>query len=271
MTTNKKKIKKGNKNMKNINNINNKELYTIKINSFSGQEEEKAERNIPINLTKYFDGRFLKDNYSWEGVFYDIKKMLHNNLPAEKEYIVELIAHYPIAFMAGRILNPTSGIKTIPIQKTANGNEIWGMEGFEDISRQELDIDSECISKNNSDIAVIIGITRNIEENVKEYITEAKLSIGDIYNLSLQNPSIDAVKNGEHARRLVKQIDGYIQLARKKNMNGKLHIFFAGPIAIMFKIGQMSLTYGSGYIHDYDFGRTNKYYPTLNFAESDWI
>lgn len=253
-------------------NFDKKEFYTLKIKSFSEvSKEEKLDQSVLIDLTDYFEGRFLKDDYSWKEIVDRIKSDLHSVLEKEKQYIVKLITHYPIAFIAGRIMNPKSALKTIPAQNTINGNEVWEIKNSEKAEYEELNFAKESMSEANVDLAVVISITRNIRSAAKEYIVKKQLAVGEIYYLGIQNLSIDSVKDGEHAWRLAKQIDFWIGQRSINNKKGKLHIFFAGPISIMFQLGKMSLTYGKGCIYDYDLEKTGTYYPTISFLEDDWI
>lgn len=253
-------------------NFNTKEFCTLKIKSFSeASKEEKLEQSVLIDLTDYFECRYLKDECSWREIADRIKSDLRSSLETEKQYVVKLITHYPIAFIAGRIMNPKSALKTIPAQNTVNGNEIWEIKNSEKSGYEQLNFTKESMSEVNVDSAVVISITRNIRSAAKEYIVKKKLPVGEIYYLSFQNPSIDSVKDGEHAWMLAKQIDFRIGERSTNNKKGKLHIFFAGPVSIMFQLGKMSLSYGKGCVYDFDLEKTGTYYPTISFLEDDWI
>ena len=48
-----------------------------------------------------------------------------------------------------------------------------------------------------------------------------------------------------------------------------LHIFVAGPTALMFNVGKMSMSYGRIQLYEYDFQyiKTGTYYPTISFPQ----
>lgn len=246
--------------------------HTLIIKSFMVKgEDAKSEQNILFDLTDYFEGRFLKDEYVWSEIVEKIKRGISNNLKKENHYVVKLITHYPIAFIAGRIMNPKSAIKTVPSQNTINGNETWDIQGSENKEYEKLNITKERINEANIDSAMVISITRNIKSAAREYIFEKQLPIGEIYYLWFENPAIDSIKDGPHAWRVAKQIDLCIGERNTNSKKGILHIFFSGPVSIMFHLGKMSLSYGKGYIYDYDMEKTGAYYPALSFTEGDWI
>ncbi len=76
------------------------------------------------------------------------------------------------------------------------------------------------------------------------YIVQEKLSIGKIWYCGFDIPSIDSIIDGTHAWEVSKQISHCIEEFRSKK--GIIHLFMACPIALMFNLGKMSLSYGRG-------------------------
>lgn len=245
--------------------------FTIKIKSFS-ENDFIDENEKVIDLENYFEGRFLKVDYTWDNVLNDIKDYL-GSIVKERRYYVKLVTTFSIAFMAGRIMNPKSGIEAIPIQNTINGSEIWNISSHKSINYEKLLTRKEVVSDEFCDIALIISITRNIEEDVMEYINEEKLSVGSIYYCSFEVTGIDSIIDGNHAWEISKQINNLIEGRPIENKRGILHIFVASPVSIIFSLGKMSLSYGKGLIYEYNFenSRPGSYFPAISFSEGDWL
>lgn len=250
-----------------------KQRFTLIINSFLDiNENAKADEIIEINMTNFFDGRFLKPEYTWETIVQEMKKNIHLRLKKECKYFVRFTAHFSVAFIAGRILNPKSGIEVIPEQRTNNGIEVWDTKKQKGNEYEKLSLKIECLDKKSCNIAFALSITRNIEREVVNYINDKKLSIGKICFCSFAMPSIDSIVDGKHAWEISKQISHWIEenlIDRKE----ELHIYIAAPVSIMFNLGKMSLSYGRGQIYDYmlENGKSGTYFPALYFSERDWI
>lgn len=260
--------------LENTNISRGKQRCVLTINSyFNIDKNAVGSQEVIIDLTKYFEDRFLKAGYGWEDIVNEMKSRISLYLNKECQYLVKLTTHFSVAFIAGRIMNTKSGIESIPVQRTVNGGEIWNISGKKDITYEELSFRKDTICDNNYDIAFVVSITRNIENAVNNYIKDAGLLVREICYCSLEMPSIDSVKDGHHAWVISKQLNNWIQEYSSINRKGSLHIFFSGPISIMFYLGKMSLAYGKGKIYEFDLEnkRYCTYYPALNFTEEDWM
>lgn len=241
----------------------------IAMRSFIRHTEGIEERITDmLDLVEYFDGRFLKNEFSWNEIFVQIDLYIQKKLKKDIEYHIELEVHLTIAFIAGRILNSKSGLNTIPVQKTVNGLYDWGISSKDDDDGYDyFKVSDELINKDGQDIAVAISISNDIYCDVVNYIQDNNLSINTAYYLTLPNLGNNSISNGYHAWLLANQINDVI--GKRKNKRGVIHIFVSGPTALMFNLGKLSMSYGRIQLYEYDFQhiRTGTYYPTIMFPQ----
>ncbi len=242
------------------------------VNSFLNSEKNQSDvSDIKIDVSDYFDGRFIKTEYKWDFIIKEIKDKIHSLKSKDCKYFVNFSTHFSIAFILGRVMNPKTGISAIPVQKTINGSEIWEIRGQNGKEYEKLTLREKIGKDDKCDVAFAISITRNIERQVEDYIVKEQLSIGKICYCSFDMPSIDSIQDGAHAWVVSKQISHWIE--EFKNKEGLLHLFISCPVALAFNLGKMSISYGKGRIYDYDFENkmTGSYFPALDFWEEDWM
>ena len=225
------------------------------------------------DLTDVVENRNLKPGASWENVFERLKKFINEKMNGKNVYEISLETSLPIAFTVGRLLNPKSAIKVFPMQKTSEGLMKWEKS---DTIQQEYDkfkIVNEVLDEDRNDMAISIGITHDISEDVKEFINYSLPEIGIYKSLVLENIGINAVKDGMHAWELSKQINDEIEKRKGALKNGTLHIFISGPNSVMFYLGMQSLFYGKVQLYEYDRNRqyNSMYYPTISFQQKSEV
>ena len=81
-----------------------------------------------LDLTNILDRRELQPGCSWTDIFQAIEQFVEGRLDNTIEYHVALETLLSVSFTMGRILNPKSGIKVIPVQKTLDGHVDWKRE-----------------------------------------------------------------------------------------------------------------------------------------------
>jgi hypothetical protein len=256
--------------------INRKPKCDLQIISFS--ETTSSDNKAEINLIKYFEGRFLKKAYTWNVVTDAIKAYISGHMKKDCQYLVGFATHFAVAFMVGRIMNPKSGLETIPIQKTEQGIRIWDMDSDKSKEYEKLILTKEVINYNAVGVGIAISLTKNIGQKVREYIYEKKIPMKELLCCELEETSIDSIEDGSHAWQISKQISRWID--NRSNKDGLIHIFIAAPVTLAFNLGKMSLAYGKGIIYDYNYEnvtqnkeneqRPKGYYPALSFIEGDW-
>lgn len=250
-----------------------KKSNTIAIKSFTRQTEwlKGWTENI-CDLTCALDKRNPKAGYSWEDIFQILNQFVYEKMKNDSEYQIALETSLSVSFTIGRILNPKSGIKVIPIQKTLEGQCKWSREGELPQRENEFFIEQCTMNIDENDMAISIGITHDINGDVRAFIDNSELKIGFYENLLLESYGTDAIKNGNHAWKLAKKINSEIGKRNRNLKRGTLHIFIAGPNSVMFYLGMQSMLYGKVQLYEYDVTPTQEYggsyYPTISFPQN---
>lgn len=237
----------------------------IAIRSFLKYTEGLEERvKGMLDLTPYFKDRMLKDEYKWSDIERHIETFASENTNSQVNYHIELPVHLSVAFMAGRIMNSKSGIRVMPVQRTAQGSCCWDITDEIGSEVAEFIEIVENLDDSVSDAVLMISITHDIEDDVKVYVEENGMNIHKFYHCKLPVTGFDSIKNGAHAWKLANQINSLIGKRSVKEKKGNLHVFIAGPSAIMFNLGRMSITYGKVQLYEFDLEQ-RCYYPTVKY------
>lgn len=244
---------------------------SIGIKSFSrGAETLEEETESCLSLVSNFDGRFLKDDLDWnKDIYREVEKFLCKNIDKEKAYQIFLDTHSAVAFSAGRVMDTKFGANIFPIQKTSNGLKLWDIKMKQKEAYSVWSFTPEWLNEECVDTALVINVTRNIRNDVIEYIKEFNIPIGRILNLELNVSGATnfSIVDGGHASMLANSIYEAIKTRSLKERQANLHIFAAAPNAFMFFLGQNSYGFGKCILYDYDFKQENicTYIPTIKF------
>lgn len=209
-----------------------------------------------LSFKEKFDGRKLRPEYDWDrDVYRELDTFLKNNTDVNYNYQLMLEVPLSIAFATGRILDQKSRISAFPSNPDSRyKSEIWSIEDSCDDTFTDFDVRDERIDINESDTCLIISITRNIKDNVNEYISDSGLKIGRMITLTIggKGPSFDSIQNATHAKNLVQQI--VESLARRSTVERRanVHIFVSAPNAFMFLLGQRSRGFGNCVLYEFD-------------------
>lgn len=245
-----------------------KEITHFAISSYKRYTENlECETDSVLKLDDYVCGKFLKDDFSWEGLYPIINKYVSSICVGDRTFYCQLETNFTIAFMVGRILDIKAGKDIVPVQRTDNGIKIWRPEEKVVNEYPKADISDINLDDSSKDVAVVIEFSREILNDVKEYIANSKLNIGRIINIRANNVESKAVKDGTHALILSNQIKNEIDKRKSEEKLARLHLFVSCPISIVFHLGRYSFSFGKVQMYDYDMLKigTGTYYPTVMF------
>lgn len=244
---------------------------SIGIKSFSrGAESLEDETESCLSLVDKFDGRFLRTGLDWKkDVYEDVENFLRESITKEKAYQIILDAHSAVAFSAGRVLDTKFGANIFPVQKTTGGLQLWDVKMTQKEPYSVWNCECEWVNEECVDTALVINATRNIRNDVIEYIKEFDIPIGRIINLELNVSGATnfSIIDGGHAAMLANTAYEAIKVRSLKERQANLHIFAAAPNAFMFFLGQNSHGFGKCILYDYDFKQENTctYIQTIKF------
>lgn len=226
--------------------------------------EERCTR--VLDLVPAFDERYIRSDADWEVVLYPaLRAFLIKAAQDQARLRLALDAHVTLAFAAGSVLNIKSG-RHVELEQRTTGRRIWAVDDaisdstWPTLLAEELEID-----RTQPDLAVAIGLTHEIENDVRRYVEAARPEVGRVL---LLKPSTGAgaqsVACGRHAFELAEAAASAVRDARAGGP-GMLHLFVAAPNAFTFFLGQRQPALGRVRLYEFDFegGRHRTYAPAL--------
>lgn len=226
--------------------------------------EERCTR--VLDLVPAFDERYIRSDADWASVLY----------PALRAFLLEaaqngvrlrlaLDAHVTLAFAAGSVLNVKSG-RHVELEQRTTGRRIWAADDMpSDPTWPTLRAEVIEIDSSQPDLAVTIGLTHNIERDVRRYVEVALANVGRILVLEPSTAAgAQSVACGRHACELAEAATGAVRDARAGGP-GIVHLFIAAPNAFTFLLGQRQPALGRVRLYEFDFEgeRNRSYTPAL--------
>lgn len=240
-------------------------------------ENMENETDSMLCLTKYFDGRYLKDAFSWESnIMLDVTHFIKTNVVSSNSYNLHLDTHLSVAFAAGYVLDVKSGIRVGLVQRGYNGRkEIWRPTDLT-LSEDYMGwVYKETNFEKGNDVAVAIAASHDNSEDVIHFIKEEDLPIGRLITCFIdgKGPGPTSVEDANHASFLANRIATKIRSRNISERLARLHIFYAGPSALMFFIGQLAHSFGSCTLYEYDFTKQipGGYQPSITFPYEERV
>lgn len=221
-----------------------------------------------LNLVEAFDERYIRNDSDWEFELYPrLQAFLTCAAQKQPRLRLALDAHTTIAFTAGSILNLKAG-RDVELEQRTLGRRIWSADDMPiDPAWPELQEFVIDIKAGKSDLAIALGITHCIRDDVQKYVETHVPSVGKLINLQPSTgPNAQAVASGRHAFELVQFAKNSIRKARSSQRKSKTHIFLAAPNALTFFLGQQLPMLGRVILYEFDFegGRCGSYSPSLS-------
>lgn len=233
-----------------------KSIPPIGIRSFMHQIDNLEDRcKKLLDLVPYFDGRYIRDEADWGKLMPLMRSFLLEEARISDNLRLILDIHSSLAFAVGTVLNVKCG-KHIEIEQRFGGRHLWSMDDQQlQESWPEFVLAEKVVGNDGNEVAVAIGLTHEISENVQKYV-ESKLDrTGRILSFSPKgDPSQQSVICGRHAFSLAEKVVRRLrELRNEETPIDKVHIFIAGPNAFTFFLGQQQQAIGSCSVYEYDF------------------
>ena len=218
-----------------------------------------------LDLTDRFSERYLKPDLSWKADVLDpVKQFLRQRIVGATAVRLSLDAHASVAFAAGQMLHLKSGVSPELVQHGRRGREVWHADDGSAIGAPPLEIETQDVG-NGDEIAICIALTRPVAEDVRSFLANTKLPIGQLVFCHLADgASQTGVCGGEYAALLADQIAEYLSSAAKDRSRSIKHVFVSAPNSFLFFLGQQAQSLGQVQMYEFDFDRRRKgiYMPT---------
>jgi hypothetical protein len=233
------------------------------VRSIIGWGRDMETRNDAVlDLTKHFDpespnGRFIKDKAWWqEKVFPDLRDFLLKSLVEGRPLLLDFAAHSSIAFAAGWLLEPKSGLDVRVRQRIGGEGEFeWRPndgkepEGCLWLDRPDIELEAPA-----PDVAAAVSVSQpDVVKDVEAFIRRQGCSIGRIVDASIPEPGGRSVLGGTHALRLAEALISRVRMRRPHERDGRLHFFCSAPNAFVFYLGQLASSLGRIVLYEFPF------------------
>lgn len=209
-----------------------------------------------LDLTRHFVGRAIREHALWRSaVLPELKGFLEPALTGGQPLRLDFAAHLSIAFIAGYVLEPKSGLEIALRQRQRKG-------GFQDWKPDDGPLpdgphwqaeDDPLLDEGAADVAIAVGLTWPVLSEVLIYIERERLPIRRVLPATLA-PEPGHVRNGEHALALAQSLALRIRARTPRELAGTLHLFVAGPNAFQFYLGQLARALGRIQLYEHNFG-----------------
>ncbi|HEV7784444.1 MAG TPA: SAVED domain-containing protein, partial [Thermoanaerobaculia bacterium] len=235
------------------------------VRSFAGWGCDMEARNDAVlDLTQYFNGRPIKEKPWWqEKVFPELRTFLLKSIDERRPLLLDFAAHSSVAFAAGWVLEPKSGLDVRVRQRTGGEGEFeWspkdgrGTEGPLWLDRPDIEIDPRA-----PDVAVALSVSQpDVAEEVQELIRQQGCPIGRILDCVIApETGPRSVLGGAHALRLAHALLPRLRRRRPHERAGRVHLFCACPNALTFYLGQLASSLAGIVLYEYPFRTPGSY------------
>jgi hypothetical protein len=234
------------------------------VRSIDGWGRDMEQRNDRVlDLVSYFNGRFIKDKSWWQDkIFPELRDFLLTWLDERRPLLLDFAAHSSIAFAAGWLLEPKSGLDVRVRQRTGNVGEFeWHPQDGSDsegssaaavsLWRELADLQLDPAAP---DVAVALSVSQPAAADVQTFVQRKGLPVGRILDVTIApEPGQRSVRGGAHALRLAQALLPRLQVRQPHERAGRVHFFCAGPNALVFYLGQLASSLGRIVLYEYAF------------------
>lgn len=234
------------------------QFLSVAIRSFLGSAADivGAAPEDTLLLTHEFRQRYLQDGREWQR---DIRPKVERFLRAavKKRTKLRLIldAHASIAFLAGAILHPKSGVETQLVQKGRVGTRTWRVDDGSAAKGDRFGIEEELLGAGR-DIAVGISVSQPTTAQVRRYVAEKLPRVGKFISCTMPaGPGHQSVAGGEHAAELAEQVSNHVRAVKEDDPDAVIHVFPAAPNSLLFCLGQHHQAIAPCIVYEFDFDR----------------
>jgi hypothetical protein len=237
----------------------------LKILSMNVRPEEDLGRHLPpdaddeLDLRQFFNGRFIKHDSLWlSEILPRLRAFLADNSRGPRPVDLALAAHGTVAYAAGWILHIKSGRDVAFYQPTKDvGMRRWSHDdGSAPATGHRLWIpkDDPPDPHGGPDVALALGVSRSIAEQVVAYVKGKNLPVGRILDFELTEREEDrqkSVAGGAHAQVLARALEARLVEKHPHERGGCLHVFSSAPIGLLFYLGQLARPFGHTQLYEY--------------------
>lgn len=214
---------------------------------------------LTLDVTDLFDGRHAKQQTCWAA---DVPARIGEFLrrgglsALEQPIRVYFDCHLSIAFAMGHLLDPKAGLTLVPAQRNrrTGGYDVWvEPESYEtDVWNHQLR------GSPTNEVVLAVSITHSVDQHLAPSLSALKLDALarlDVCPKGGHGPA--AIAGGTIAWHLASDLQRLLRRTLAPTVR-KLHVFFAGPVAMAYLLGQaLRGVVPEFQLYEHDFEGTN--------------
>ncbi len=223
--------------------------------------EGAADRTL--SLVEHFDGRRIRDASLWtEAILPALRDFLAEARTTDRPVILDLAAHYSIAFLGGALLEAKSGVNLGVVQRGQRGRDIWlAPKPGEVVEEPVWNPEAKDVERDPDarDVAAAVSVTHPVLEEVLRYLDrpeqseQAEPGVRRVLDATIQGgASNTSVRDGAHALRLAQTLARRLRGRPLEERKGTVYLFAAAPNALLVYLGQLAPLLGQVQVYEYD-------------------
>ena len=209
-----------------------------------------------LSLLEFFDGRFLQLERSWTALHRQLAPFFDGVTSRHRAFDLQIDTHASLAFAIGAQLQAKFGLELNILQFSRSGLEVWSTTRGARSLDADVAIEEFPIGRGN-DVALVLAITHDIIDEVRQYAKRVALPIGRVVSVRpTAGSGQSAVRGGDHALAIADEISRVVKRRALIERQSELHLFAAAPNGLVFFLGQLSPHFGRVTLYEYDFEQT---------------
>lgn len=199
----------------------------------------------------------IKSPELWDKeVFPELRNFLRARVEEGRPLKLHFAAHVSIAFAAGWLLEPKSGLEVRIPQRSRDGEtQLWhSRDGSEAGGALWLPRPDRVLDPAGPDRALALAVTwADVAAQAEEHIRRTGLPVGRLLEAIVPEPGHRAVQGGAHALRLAETLLPRLLAREPHERGGRLHIYSSAPNSLVFYLGQLLSPLGRLVLYEYPF------------------
>jgi hypothetical protein len=246
--------------------------WRVGIRSFERQavylDEEMDEL---LDLLPLFDGRFLRDDLTWNGDIGPRVRDFMTQIDDQRRDDVELHLHcqLSVAFGAGAAVSRKSATRYAFRQPGQRGTEIWRVnEGVGAKPEETWTVGDVDLRQDAPDVAVAVAVSNDSTQDARVYVERNLPSVGRLLILEpVGGVGQRTVRDGAHAFDLGETFANVVNEKRTREQRKSLvHVLPSVPASVAFTMGRASSRLGPTQLYEFALERNDPegYSPSIS-------
>ena len=246
--------------------------WRVGVRSFERQavylDEEMDEL---LNLLPFFDGRFLRADFTWNGDIGPRVRDFMARIDDERRDDVELHLHckLSIAYGAGAAVSRKSATRYAFRQPGQRGTEIWRVsEGAGAKPEETWTVSDVELRQDAPDVAVAVAVSNASGNDARLYVERNLRSVGRLLLLEpVYGVGQRAVRDGAHAYDMGETFANIVNEKRTHDQRKRLlHVLPSVPASVAFTMGRAGGRLGPTQLYEFALERNDPegYSPSIS-------